>query len=41
LKLLERIEKETSRKLMQEIENIQNINLKRQEEKIRKEHEVI
>ena len=41
LKLLERLEEETNRKLMKEIENIQNMSLKRQENKFRKELEVI
>ena len=41
LKILEQMEKETSRKLKQGIENIQNIKIKRHEEKIKKELEVI
>lgn len=35
------MEKETSRKLKEGIENIQNIKIKRHEEKIKKEIEVI
>ena len=35
------MEKETSKKLMQGIENIQNIKMKRQEDKIKKEYGVL
>ena len=35
------MERETSKKLMQGIENIQNIKLKRQEDKLKKEYGVL